>query len=57
MADLPGSKIRIGELAVELFELVNGQTLTLTTGTVGRHGRQAECCLSRDSLGGWPGLF
>ena len=34
MADLPGPKIRIGELADEPLELVNGQPLTLTTETV-----------------------
>jgi pyruvate kinase len=34
MADLPGPKIRIGELAEEPIALVNGQELTLTTETV-----------------------
>ena len=34
MADLPGPKIRIGELADEPLELVNGQPLPLTTETV-----------------------
>src|SRR5271157_3703843 len=31
MADLPGPKIRIGELAAEPVELERGDTLTLTT--------------------------
>ncbi|BBO68246.1 pyruvate kinase [Desulfosarcina alkanivorans] len=34
MADLPGPKIRIGELVGEPLELENGQPLTLTTETV-----------------------
>ena len=34
MADLPGPKIRIGELAAESVELVSGQEVTLTTNDV-----------------------
>ncbi len=42
MADLPGPKIRIGELAAESVELVSGQRVTLSTGdVVGDAGRFA----------------
>jgi pyruvate kinase len=55
MADLPGPKIRIGELAAESVELANGDRLTLTTEEIIGDARRFSVNFDRLPLAVQPG--